>query len=228
MERSFATSIEPVIETTLGFLDEITARPADWDLAQVKNYQTKVIQAIRMAETQLKPRDETSWKRVKYALVGWIDEQCIALPWQGREWWKNNSLEVAFFKTKNSHDDFYVEAEEAIRMQDRNAIEACFLCVVLGFRGIYLDLRSKNPEFVERAKEFISRHQLKNDLRDWLRRTAEYLPIGQSTSRLKLKTTEGYGAPPLSARTDFVSAALFAVLGLGILLGYLYLRYLNG
>jgi len=228
MERSFATSIAPVIDATLKHLDEIKERPTDWDLAQVKDAQVRIQKAIEKAKRQLKPKGESSWRRVQYALVAWIDEQCISLPWQGREWWKNNSLEVAFFRTKNSHNDFYVHAEEAIRKNDRNAIEAFFLCVVLGFRGVYIDLRSQDPEYVQRAKEFVNRFHLKPDLRDWLKRTSEYLPIGEGSANLKIKTTEGFGASPLDAKTDFVSAALFGIVGLGLLSGFLYLCYKNG
>ena len=227
MERSFATAIAPVIRTTLDHLDEIKRRPTDWDVAQVQDAQIRIQKALQKAERQLKPRGEESWRRVQYALVAWIDEQCISLPWQGGEWWKNNSMEVACYRTKDSHNDFYVYAEDAIRKNDRNAVECFFLCVVLGFRGIYIDLRSQNPEYVERAKEFIARYQLKHDLRDWLKRTSEFLPIGQSSSRLEFESTEGFGAPPLNGRADFVSSMVFAVIGLGLLLGYLYYQY-NG
>ncbi len=224
MERSFATAIAPVIDTTLKLLNEIKARPTDWDLAQVKDAQVRIQKAFDKAQRQLQSKNEPSWRRVQYALVAWVDEQCISLPWQGREWWKNNSLEVAYFQTKNSHNDFYIQAEEAIRHNDRNAIEAFFLCVALGFRGMYIDLRSKNPEYAQRAKEFVNRYHLKTDLRDWLKRTAEYLPIGEGSTNLKIKTTEGLGAPPMSGKIDFASAALFGIVGLGVLLGYLFYK----
>jgi type VI secretion system protein ImpK len=221
MEHTFATSIAPAIETALGVLEDIKSRPADWDVARVKDAQIKIQKSLAKAQRQLQPRNDASWRRVQYALVAWIDEQCISLPWQGSEWWKNNSLEVATFRTKNSHNDFYVHAEEAIRKNDTDAIEAFFLCVVLGFRGVYIDLRSNNPEYAQRAKEFVNRFQLKTDLRDWLKRTSEFLPIGTSSSNLKVKSTEGFGAPPMNGRFDFVFGALFGILGLGLLLGYL-------
>ncbi len=224
MDRTLATAVSPVIETTLAILDDIRSRPSDWDVGQVQDAQIRIQKAMEKAQRQLQPKDDISWRRIQYALVAWIDEQCISLPWQGSDWWKNNSLEVATFRTKNSHNDFYVHAEEAVRKNDTNAIQIFFLCVVLGFRGIYIDLRSNNPEYVQRAQEFINRFQLKMDLRDWLKRTSEFLPIGQSSATLKIKSTEGFGAPPLNGRLDFVSGALFAIVGLGLLLGYLSYR----
>ena len=221
MEQSFATSMTPVLNAALGFLDDITKRPGDWELGKIVDAQNELKKTIDKAQRKLQPLDESSWKLVKYAFVAWIDEQCISLPWKGKEWWKNNSLEGQYFRTKNSHNDFYVYAEEAIRKNDRNAIEAFFLCVVLGFRGIYIDLRSKNPEYAARAKEFVARYRLKTDLRDWLKRASEYLPIGESSMKLKIKPEEGYGAAPLSGRAEFVSALLFGVLGLALLLGRL-------
>jgi len=225
MDRTLATAVSPVIETTLKILEDIRSRPSDWDVGQVQDAQIRIQKAMEKAQRQLQPKDDISWRRIQYALVAWIDEQCISLPWQGSDWWKNNSLEVATFRTKNSHNDFYVHAEEAVRKNDVNAIEIFFLCVVLGFRGIYIDLRSNNPEYVQRAQEFINRFQLKTDLRDWLKRTSEFLPIGQSSANLKIKSTEGFGAPPLNGRLDFVSGALFAIIGLGLLFGYLSYRW---
>ncbi|MEM7782281.1 MAG: DotU family type IV/VI secretion system protein [Planctomycetota bacterium] len=225
MDRSFATSIAPVIRTALEHLDEIQRRPTDWDVAQVQDAQLRVQKALEKAERQLKPKGEESWSRVQYALIAWIDEQNISLPWQGKEWWRDNSLEMSYYRSKNAHNDFYVYAEDAIRKNDRNAVECFFLCVVLGFRGIYIDLRSQNSEYAERAREFITRNQMKPDLRDWLKRTSEFLPIGQSSSRLSIESTEGFGAPPLNGRADFVSSLAFAVIGLGALLGYLYYLY---
>ena len=225
MDSAFATAIAPILSTALEFLDEIKQRPTDWDVAQIRNAQMRIEKSLDKAQRQLKAKNESSWNRIKYALVAWIDEQCISLPWQGADWWKNNSLEVACFRSKNSHNDFYVHAEDAIRKNDQNAIEAFFLCVVLGFRGIYIDLRSSDPEYVERAKDFIRRFHLKGDLRDWLKRISEYIPIGQSSARLNIESVEAFGAPPLNARTDFVSSVFFACIGLGVLLGYLLFKY---
>ncbi len=225
MEQSFATSMTPVLNAALDLLEDITNRPADWELGQVVDAQNELKKTIEKAQRKLQPLDEASWKSVKYAFVSWIDEQCISLPWKGREWWKNNSLEMQFFRSKNSHNDFYVHAEEAIRKNDRNAIEAYFLCVVLGFRGIYMDLRSKNPEYAARAKEFVQRYQLKPDLRDWLKRASEYLPIGESSSKLNVKPLEGYGASPLNGRVEFVAALIFGILGLSLLIGKLCMDF---
>lgn len=225
MEQSFATSMAPVLNTALDLLSEITRRPSDWEVGKIVDAQNDLKKTIDKAQRKLQPLDETSWRQVKYAFVAWIDEQCISLPWKGREWWKNNSLEVQYFRSRNSHNDFYVQAEEAIRKNDRNAIEAFFLCVVLGFRGIYIDLLSKKPEYAARAKEFVQRYRLKSDLRDWLKRASEYLPIGESSARLNIKKQEGYGAAPLGGRIEFVSALLFGVLGLALLIGKLCMDF---
>ena len=225
MEQSFATSITPVLNAALDLLEDIQKNPGDWELGKITDAQNSLKKTLEKAQRKLQPLNESSWKLVKYAFIAWIDEQCVSLPWRGQEWWKNNSLEVQYFRSKNSHNDFYVYAEEAIRKNDRNAIEAFFLCVVLGFRGIYIDLRSKDTEYRQRAHEFIQRYQLKSDLRDWLKRASEFLPIGESANRLNVKKEDGYGASPLGGRSEFILAFLFGLVGLSVLIGKLMVDF---
>ncbi len=115
--------------------------------------------------------------------------------------------------------DFYEKAEESL--QNRNAIEVYFLCVLLGFRGIYMDLRHQNPAYVERAVDFVNRRNLPTDLREWLKRAASMIPLGQTSGSLEVVDREGMGALPLAARASFVSSLLFATFAFGGLFAYL-------
>ena len=181
---------------------------------------------INDARKRLEPRSRKTWELIHYAIVAWIDEQCRSLDWEGRTWWENNSLEVKYFSTKNAHDAFYEHAEKS--MQNPNAIEVYFLCVILGFRGIYMDLRHKNPDYVERAQDFVNRKRLPGDLREWLKRAAGMIPLGQTSGNLEVIDREGAGALPLTARTSFVSSLLFAAFAFGGLAAFLIfkMRYL--
>ncbi|MDG2012008.1 MAG: DotU family type IV/VI secretion system protein, partial [Pirellulaceae bacterium] len=173
------------------------------------------------ARRKLESQNREGWKLVHYAIVAWVDEQCMALPWEGQKWWQNNSLELHYFQQTEGNREFYVHAEKALRNRERDAIEIYFLCVALGFRGFYMDLRSPNPEYVGYAKNFITRKHLPEDIRAWMRRTAEQIPLGNTTtSSSEIVHREAAGAPPLKAATSFVSSLLFAMIGLGCLAAY--------
>ena len=223
MEQTFAISITPVIKSTLELLNSIVDSSSDWDLPGIKGAQEKIVTSIKKAEQKLKSRDQQSWDLVLYALVAWIDEQCISLPWSGRDWWRDHSLEFRFFRTRNGHNDFFLNSRNAISRRDRNGIEASFLSVILGFRGVYMDLRSEDEELRRRAQKFIYDLQFKEDLREWLSYAGGLLPVGQGSTNLEVVVTEGYGAPPMSAKLDFISSAIFGVVSVGILIGYVAL-----
>ena len=220
MQREFALAIAPIFNTALWWLDTITntSRPA-MRSEEIKDGYNSLVSKINLAKKKLEPNNQRVWELVQYAIVAWIDEQCCSLNWEGRTWWQNNSLEVSYFGSKNSHDAFYENAEKAMR--NRNAIEVYFLCVILGFRGIYMDLRHNDPNYVARANEFITRHRLPPDLREWLKRAAGVIPLGQSSSRLETVDREGSGAFPLAAKTSFVSSLIFCSFAIGALVTYL-------
>ena len=216
MQREFALAVTPVFNTALRWIDKITdtGRPS-LRIEEIKDGHSAIRNRINAARQKLEPKNRRVWELVQYALVAWIDEQCCSLNWEGRNWWQNNSLEVSYFGSKNAHDVFYEKAEEA--RQNRNAIEIYFLCVILGFRGIYMDLRHKDPNYVERAREFVNRRGLPGDLREWLKRASAMIPLGQTSGRLEVVDREGIGALPLTAKSSFVSSVLFALISIGAL-----------
>lgn len=224
MQKDFALAITPVFNVALGWLDTITdtSRPA-LRIEEIKDGHAAITTRINLARKKLEPGNRQTWELIQYAIVAWIDEQCCSVNWEGRAWWENNSLEVSYFGTKNAHDVFYEKAEQAL--QNRNAIEVYFLCVILGFRGIYMDLRHKNPNYVERATEFVSRRGLPNDLRAWLKRAADMIPLGQSSGRLDVVDREGYGALPLTGKTSLVSSLLFTSVAIWVLIAWCYFAH---
>ena len=80
------------------------------------------------------------WLLAKYALVAWIDEMLIVdAPWRDRDWWNENKLEWEIFQTNSRYDLFYKKAKEAFALPQKDALETFYVCVVLGFRGLYRD-----------------------------------------------------------------------------------------
>ncbi|MCP4096800.1 MAG: DotU family type IV/VI secretion system protein [Planctomycetaceae bacterium] len=219
MQRDFALAVTPIFDVALRWIDTIADpnRPS-LKIEDIQDAHSNILATIKNAKSKLERKYRDRWDLIEYAIVAWIDEQCRSLNWEGRNWWENNSLELSRFSTKNSHDAFFEKAEEAMR--DRDAIEIYFLCVVLGFRGIYMDLRHQDAAYVERAKDFVSRRNLPSDLRDWLKRASDMIPLGHSSGSLDLIEEESSGISPLSAKLSLISSLLFLSISLGGLIAY--------
>ncbi len=76
------------------------------------------------------------------ALIYWIDEMLIMTDWEGQDWWNNNKLETEILNTNDRYRFFYRDAKEAAGLADKSALEVYYLCVALGFRGLYRDPES--------------------------------------------------------------------------------------
>ncbi len=104
------------------------------------------------------------WELAKYALAAWIDEVLVDTAWDGAEWWSNNPVEVELFQTRLCNEQFYLRAQQASTLPSRDALEVFYVCVVLGFRGLYRD--------ASMAAMFTAAHNLPVDLETWARQTA--------------------------------------------------------
>jgi type IV/VI secretion system ImpK/VasF family protein len=77
---------------------------------------------------------------IRYALACWVDEVVMATqPWVA-EWWNFNKLETKLYPPLNDrHWKFWEQAGLAEIRADIDALEAVYLCVILGFRGKFQD-----------------------------------------------------------------------------------------
>jgi type VI secretion system protein ImpK len=144
------------------------------------------------------------WELSKYALVSWIDEMLVDTPWSGRDWWSNNVLEMETFNSRSCYERFYVKAQEASTLAQRGALEVYYVCVVMGFRGLYQD-----PEM---SADFIRAQGLPPDLDTWAKQTALSIRLGQGRPHLDAPARQLRGAPPLRRRSGVVVAWMAAVL----------------
>ncbi len=86
------------------------------------------------------------WQISLYALVAWTDEMLLALPWVGKEWWSNRVLEVEFFGTRVCSEKFFHWAQEIAQVPNHPSLRTYYVCVILGFRGIYGHASTGSPE----------------------------------------------------------------------------------
>jgi len=198
MSPDFAKAVDPIFLHVLGLLDRI----GKGDNPAVKIEREKMRGWLDRAEASLGQRPD--WQLAKYALVAWIDEVMLEAPWDGQMWWKENVLEVELFNQRLAHEDFYLRARDAGSLPQRDALEVFYVCVVLGFRGLYRD-----PEIAETMAEPLG---LPPDLESWARQTSLAIRLGQGRPRILETEDAGLGAPPLEGQTRLVWSTLFGVM----------------
>ncbi len=75
---------------------------------------------------------------IRYALACWLDEILIEMrPWV-RDWWEVRKLETKLYPPLNARErKFWEQARLAEERPHIDALEAYYLCAMLGFRGMY-------------------------------------------------------------------------------------------
>ncbi|MFM2093705.1 MAG: hypothetical protein RIS70_829 [Planctomycetota bacterium] len=193
MTPNFSQAVDRVFAHVLDLLDRIgKGQPV---VAQEER--RKIRLWFDEAEASLGPTRE--WQLAKYALVAWVDEVLIESPWQGKNWWVENTMEWELFSTHDAYEQFYVRGNEAATLSNKDALEVFFICVVLGFRGLYRD-----PSGAMRAAQL----QLPADLAIWTKQTSISIRAGQGRPALSESGEPGSGAAPLDGKFQFIGAAL--------------------
>jgi len=198
MTPRFAQAVDPIFLHVLGLLDRIgrDERPAP------QEERLRIVALLDQGEAIVGAGAE--WELAKYAMVSWIDEMLVDTPWDGRDWWSNNVLEVELFATRLCNEQFYVRAQEASTLARRDGLEVYYVCVVLGFRGLYRD-----PQM---ASLFSAAHGLPPDLDTWAKQASLAIRLGQGRPPLSPPRREVAGAPPLRAKPLVAWSWLAAVL----------------
>ena len=136
MSPKFTTAVDLVFLHVLGLLERI----GEGENPSPQDERVRIRSWLDHAEAQLGRAPD--WQFAKYALVAWIDEMLIVeAPWKDRDWWNENKLEWEVFQTNDRYQLFYKKAKEAFALPQKDALEMFYVCVVLGFRGLYRDPR---------------------------------------------------------------------------------------
>ena len=204
MTPRFAKAVDPVFMRVLGLLERIER---DHDLLPEEE-RVAIRSDLDAAERLLGQSRE--WELAKYGLVSWIDEVLIEAPWEkGRNWWKEKSLEWGYFGTNSRFERFFVLAEEANTLPQKDALEVFYVCLVLGFRGLY-----RAPEQAPVLAEPLG---MPGRIEDWARQKSRAIHGGD-----RPKISEDHvpidGAEPLEGSvmliwSVFVALVLAAVTG---------------
>lgn len=199
MTPRFANAVDPIFLYVLGLLDKIGQNkpvPAEEAREGIQN-------RFREAEAQLSEKQHhEGWELAKYALVAWIDDVLIEAPWPGRDWWENNSLEFAYFSTRDRATEFFKKAKQAAQLTRRDALEVYYVCVVLGFRGLYA---------LSESGFLADQLELAPDIESWSRRTAKSIELKQGRPPIQAAPQPGEGAPPLEGKFQLINTFLAAI-----------------
>ncbi len=187
MTPKFSQAVDPFVLRVLGLVESIQRD----ERVSAQEERLRALALLDQGEAIVGAGGE--WELAKYALVSWIDEVLLETPWEGREWWNNNVLEVELFNTRLCNEQFYVRAQEASTMPRRDALEVFYVCVVLGFRGLYRD-----PNM---TAMLAPAHGLPPDLDTWARQVALSIRLGQGRPALAPPRREIAGAPPRRTRS---------------------------
>ena len=201
MTPRFALAVDPIFLHVLGLLDRISRG----EEPPPQDERLKIRALVDQGEALVGTGPE--WDSAKYAIVSWIDEVLVDTAWNGQDWWSNNVLEVEFYRTRVCSEQFFVRAREASTLPTRDALEVFYVCVILGFRGLYRD-----PEV---AGMLVESHNLPADLETWAKQVSMSIRLGQGRPALSGPAREIAGAPPLAAKASVVwpwmVAAMLAV-----------------
>jgi type VI secretion system protein ImpK len=207
MTPDFAKHVDPVFEYVLELLDRLEAGPRQ---ASGEREHHRIIRVLDQAEAALGSGNE-DWMAAKKALVCWVDEMLSAPIWDDASYWIENPLEKELFNTADRALNFYTWCKKAAADRRRDALEVYYLCVILGFRGLY-DI----PEVVA---NLVDQYELPPTLDDWLAQTGSALQLRRGIPPVVPTGKVPRGAPELKGYSLWM-AALLALITAGALAGF--------
>ncbi len=197
MSPAFANVVDPIFAEFIEILEQIHVGRAD----APENVRGRLDRQFQQADAAF--GDRADWLLAKYAVVALIDETLKAVPWDGSNWWTNNSLEFYYFKTNDAAVQFFLRAKEAAQLPQRNALETFYVCVALGFRGLY---------HLEEKAFLANQLKLPMEIEDWAGKVATGITLRQGRGRFQELIEPIRGAPPLDGKFQFVAAGLLGLM----------------
>ncbi|HEX3869099.1 MAG TPA: DotU family type IV/VI secretion system protein [Pirellulales bacterium] len=209
MTPEFANVIDPVFMHVLKLLERI-----EQGQTPEPDFERQKLHSL-LSELEAKMGSEEG-ALARRALVYWIDEVLIDASWPNASWWADHILEFELLGTNEGATLFFSDAERSRSSPHlRNALEVYYLCVVLGFRGIY-----RNQDAIATIAEHLD---LPGSLDDWVRRTATSIGVRQRV-RPDPPLEERGTAPPLSGVSKMFTASSVAAVLAAVLFVFAMLR----
>lgn len=207
MTPRFAKAVDPLFLRAIRMLERIE-QGAQLDIFEER---AGLITAFQGAETALANNED--WKLAKYAIAAWIDE---VMNFAAAADWEQHPLEYEFFGTTEAPSVFFQKAEQAQKFVLKDGLEAYYICVVLGFRGVY----RSDPGDGSTLKQY----SLPADIKVWARQVRSGLALRQGRPPIPVKPEPGESARPLRSKYQFLANGLTTLVLLLVLatLGWSY------
>lgn len=144
MNDRLANRVNPTILYVLELLDRINGRRPG-GMPDPKIERPKLKQYVGQLDSGKSTRED---ELAKAALIYWIDEMLVNAPWPHQKAWERNTLEFEYFNTLDRAWLFYDQAKTAKSLSPPDALETFYLCVALGFLGVYrsADILRRNQQ----------------------------------------------------------------------------------
>ncbi len=213
MDHHFARAVDPLFVACLDLLDRAEsnrAEAAPFEKQRIRDAIQRTSNEFRTSP-HLRDRDE-DWTIARYAICVWLDELLSLFPWKGKEQWTEQNLQYELFRTSTGYEDFFRRAQDAEKLPRKDALEVCFLCVTMGFQGVY----HRRPGM--RTPEDLG---LPAKLQDWVRDVRRYVDASRPPSPSNDRAADGIDCTPLSGRFEFLKTCLAAAM-LAVAAGVLY------
>ena len=198
MTPEYAESIDPVFMRVLGLLEQIDRD----EPVSAENERVAIRSYLAQAEGRVGQR--TDWELTKYALVSWIDEVLIQAKWEGRSYWVNNTLEWEEFRSADCAEQFFKKAKEATALPNRDALEVFYICMVLGFRGLYRDR--------DAAAALAEPLGLPPALETWAKQVSMAIHLGQGRPSIPNESEPIGGVFPLEGQFQLIWAVFVTMI----------------
>jgi type VI secretion system protein ImpK len=151
--------ISPVAAAAAPLLDllaRIGAGPEASQVGDAEGLRDRAVRALQAFEVQCKA-DEIADDQIRaahYALCAAIDDVALATPWGQSSSWATRSLSSTFHQDVRSGERFFdlLDGMQKDPGRYRAALEICYLCLALGFRGRYR-LDSRGSAELDRKRE---------------------------------------------------------------------------
>ncbi len=82
---------------------------------------------------------EDQYNAAKYAVIAFIDEAILSLPWEHKYKWKKELLQAGHFQTVTAGQGFYdrLNSLNPVNPAEKDIREVYYYCLALGFKGKY-------------------------------------------------------------------------------------------
>ncbi len=187
--------VDQYIELMLAIVDEIEQQGEP----EAPRVRQQLLQFMRAAD--LSARQPAAWERARYALIAWTDEVLLSAPWAGRSWWNDHLLEVECNGSRVAGEQFYQYARQAAEGAQLEVLRVYYLCVLLGFRGVYAHHESTA----------MTAYGLPETLDQWLAETRERLNTDDALLLPLAIQRQIPGAEPFDLRRRIVWWSIAAI-----------------